>query len=320
MSKTRRGCLERGGALGLALVGGPLGGCIHVGVRDQPRTTVRVGSKPFAEQEILGYLAYEQLQQVDGIQVVNEIGYGGSLANWEAVVAGTKDLYWEYTGTAWSRLPPRHTERITEPERLYELVAADARDQGVRMGEPAPFSNEWVLVADRKWSERTGVTTIGGLADHIDDGDTDFGIALNEDFYHREDAWNGVADYYGIDSAVRTNLEAGTFIVTSAGLTYELLRDGRVQVASGFATDPQLDRPSVIELADDRDYFLPYQPMPTVHAPTAESYPEILETLAPIAAALDGSTIRRLNRRVLVGDQQPGTVARSYLEQLGEAT
>jgi glycine betaine/choline ABC-type transport system substrate-binding protein len=93
-----------------------------------------------------------------------------------------------------------------------------------------------------------------------------------------------------------------------------------VQVASGFATDPQLDRPSVVELADDRDYFLPYQPMPAVHAPTAEAYPEILETLAPIAAALDGSTIRRLNRRVLVEDHQPGTVARSYLEQLGEAT
>ncbi|WP_276260303.1 glycine betaine ABC transporter substrate-binding protein [Haloglomus litoreum] len=320
MGPTRRHCLRRIGGVGGIGVASGLCGCTGTGSDRRSDPNVRIGSKSFAEQQILGYLAYHRLQRVDGIQVVDEIGYGGSLQNWNAVVSGVKDLYWEYTGTAWTELPPKHTERITDPQRLYERVRADAREHGAEMSTPAPFSNEWVLLADRGWSERTGVTTISGLVAHLNAGNTDFGVALGEDFYHRQDAWGGMADFYGLEEAALTEIESGAFIVTSIGLTYELVRDGRVQVASGFDTDPQLDRPSLVLLEDDRDYFIPYQPAPTANAATADAYPAILEELEPVAAGLDARTIRRLNRQVLVRDRQPSAVARSFLRDLEGST
>ena len=316
MPSTRRGHLRRLGSVG-GVLAGVLGGCTGTNGGAESLTTVRVGSKPFPEQRLLGYLAYHRLQHVDDVQVVDEIGYGNSRENWEATAAGVKDLYWEYTGTAWSRLPPRRERRVTDPDRLSELVRADARTQGLRMGSPASFSNEYVLVANRRWSERTGVTTLSELQAHVAAGNTDFGLAINEDFYHRRDAWRGLADHYDIDAERRAALESGPFVVTSVGITYELLREGRVQIASGFGTDPQLDRRSLVELADDRDYFLPYQPAPTAYAPTVERHPEIFEVLERIVSALDAPTVRRLNRRVLLDGDEASAVARSYLDGLG---
>lgn len=318
MPSTRRGYLRRLGEVGGVLTGGVLSGCVEAGIGSQSVPQVHVGSKPFPEQEILGYLAYERLTTIDGIQVANEIGYGNSTENWEATATGAKDLYWEYTGTAWSRLPPRREQRVTDPQQLYDLVESDARAQNIRMAQPAAFSNEYVLVADRAWSERTGVTTLAEFVAHVTDEPTAVGIAVNEDFYHRRDAWAGLTAYYGLTAEQRAALETGTFIVTSVGLTYELLDSGRVQVASGFDTDPQLSRPSLVTLADDREYFMPYQPAPTAHAPTVDDHPAIFGVLEPVVSALDAATMRRLNRQVLLENRSPRTVAKSYLRRLGD--
>ncbi|MFC3476926.1 ABC transporter substrate-binding protein [Halobacterium litoreum] len=313
MPPTRRRYLERLGAAGGVAVASALAGCGENRAERESVTNVRVGSKPFAEQRILGYLAYHRLRDVDGVQAVDEIGYGTSSENWTATAAGVKDVYWEYTGTAWSRLPPRRAERVTDPRRLYERVAADARERGLRMAEPAPFSNEYVLVADRAWSDRTDVTTLSEFATHVADGRTSFGVAVNEDFYHRRDAWRGVLDHYGVSAGTQAELESGGFVVTSVGLTYELVANGDASVASGFATDPQLERESLVVLDDDRTYFLPYQPSPTAHAQTVAANPDVFDALAPVAASLDEATMRRLNRRVLVDGEPPSAVAASHL-------
>jgi osmoprotectant transport system substrate-binding protein len=318
MGPTRRGYLSQAGGVGSVLLGSVLAGCADgTGESTPPPPEVRVGSKPFAEQEILGQLAYERLRASEEVQAVDEVGYGNSTENWTATADGTKHLYWEYTGTAWRELPPRREIRLTDPAELYERVARDAREQGLRMAPPAPFSNEYALVADRSWSERTGVATLSEFADHLTAGNTDVAVAVNEEFYRRDDAWRGVTSYYGVGPDARSAVESGSFLVTSIGLTYELLADGRASVASGFATDPQLAHDSLVVLTDDGDYFLPYQPSPTAHAPTVDANPVLFDTLAPVAATLDESTMRRLNRRVLLDGETPNAVARAYLADLG---
>lgn len=314
MLRTRRALLRRLGAAGGAVVSGLLAGCGSRRTRRDDVTVVRVGSKPFAEQEILGYLAYERLQRLDGVQVVDEIGYGDSLENWRAVTRGTKHLYWEYTGTAWTRLPPKHSMRVRDPDHLFDRVRTDARAAGLRMGTPASFSNGFVLVADSDWANRNGVRTLTDFANHVAQGGTDIGVAVGEDFFHRSNLWRGVLNYYGVDTETRQKLESEHFVVTSIGLTYELLEDGEVDVASGFETDPQLADSSLVVLDDDRRYFIPYVPVPTGHAPTIESVPAVFEALSPIAATLDAATMRRLNRRVLFADESPQAVAASHLE------
>jgi len=319
MPFSRRCYLERCGRVGGALGVGVLGGCARNQSSDGNQTTVRIGSKPFPEQKILGYLAYERLQDVGGLTVVDEIGYGNSLANWRATASGEKHLYWEYTGTAWTQLPPRHETRVSDPDRLFERVKSDARSRGLRMADPASFSNEYVIVVDRAWAQQLGISTITELFEYISETSSEIGIALNEEFYHRDDGWDGLLEFYGVDEDVRTALESGEFTVTSVGLTYELLNRNGIQVASGFATDPQLDRPELLAVADDREYFLSYQPTPTAHAPLIESRPEVFEALTPVVDALDETVIRTLNRRVFLEDRPPSIIAKRFLSESGVA-
>ena len=314
---TRRDYLQRVGQLGSTLTVGVLSGCQATGEVQTAVAKVSVASKPFTEQRILGYLAYHRLSGIERVQRVNEIGYGNSRNNWQAITNGTKDLYWEYTGTAWLRLPPVREERITDPETLYERVRADAEEQGLTMGTPAPFSNEFVLVVDREWSERTDVTTISDLVAHINAGNTDFGMAFGKDFYHREDGWQALCDYYGMAPKPEAQIEADSAIVTSIGLTFDLLTEDRVAVASGFNTDPPLTREENIVLEDDHGFFIPYQPVPTAHTPTVAEHPEVLEVLSPVASRLDESTMRALNAKAIVEGQAPKQVAQSYLEREG---
>ena len=320
MPSTRRQLLRRLGGVGGAVTGAVVGGCARPGTSADSVSNVHVGSKPFAEQEILGYLAYHSLQQVESIQVVDEIGYGTTQTNWQATATGAKDLYWEYTGTAWLRLPPQHTERITEPQRLYKRVKADALAQDIKMGPPAQLSNGFVIAVDRSWHERTGVRTLSDLIAHFEAGNTEVGFAVGEDFYRRQDAWRGVTSYYGLEAETRATLETGTFIVTSIGLTYELLETQQVDVVSGFATDPQLDSRDIVVLEDDRQYFLPYQPVPTAHAPTIQEHPEIFDALRPVITALDKETVRTLSRDVLNNSHSPSAVAQEFLDRTGTIT
>lgn len=315
MSLTRRQYLGQIGRVGGVGAAALLGGCASNQQPDTESVSVRIGSKPFAEQKILGYLAYQRLQSVDWIRAVDEIGSGNSLSNWEATAAGEQHLYWEYTGTAWMQLPPRHETRITDPNSLYERVQSDAHSQQLQLAEPASFSNEYVIVADATWAEQTGVSTISELATHLRDVDRIPGIAVNEEFFHRRDGWPGLASYYDVRTEDREKLESETFIVTSIGLTYELLEQGRVQIASGFATDPQLDRSTITVLEDDRDYFLPYQPAPTAYAPLIDDHPEIFEALSPVVSALDKPTMRNLNKQVLIDGDHPFAVATQFLSE-----
>jgi len=315
MSLTRRQYLGRAGRAGGVGAAALLGGCASNQQSDTESVSVRIGSKPFVEQKILGYLAYQRLQSVDWIRAVDEIGSGNSLSNWEETAAGQQHLYWEYTGTAWMQLPPRHETRITDPHELFERVQSDAHSQELKLAEPASFSNEYVIVADTAWTEQTGVSTISELGAHLRDVGSIPRIAVNEEFFHRQDGWPGLASYYDVSTEDREQLESETFIVTSIGLTYELLEQGRVEIASGFATDPQLNRSTITVLEDDRDYFLPYQPAPTAYAPLIDDYPEIFEELSPVASALNKPTMRDLNKRVLIDGEHPFTVATQFLDE-----
>jgi len=315
MPLTRRQYLGQIGRVGGVGAAALLGGCASNQQPDTESVSVRIGSKPFAEQKILGYLAYQRLQSIDWIRAVDEIGSGNSLSNWDATAAGQQHLYWEYTGTAWMQLPPRHETRITDPNSLYERVQSDAHSQQLQLAEPASFSNEYVIVADATWAEQTGVSTISELATHLRDVDRIPGIAVNEEFFHRQDGWPGLASYYDVRTEDREKLESETFIVTSIGLTYELLEQGRVQIASGFATDPQLDLSTITVLEDDRDYFLPYQPAPTAYAPLINDHPGIFEELSPVVSVLDKPTMRNLNKQVLIDGDHPFAVATRFLNE-----
>ena len=76
-------------------------------------TTIRVGSKNFTEQKVLGEI-YAQGLEAAGYKVSRKLSLGNEKVAQEALERGDVDGYPEYTGTALLSLCQRRPERRAE--------------------------------------------------------------------------------------------------------------------------------------------------------------------------------------------------------------
>jgi glycine betaine/choline ABC-type transport system substrate-binding protein len=315
---TRRAFLRTGCAGGVATIAGCAGSRLGGGDGSDSGGEIVVGSKTFAENRILGYMAYEALSELTDLQVVDEIGYGATSAAWEGLTEGPLDLYWEYTGTLRLTHPPAREELVTDPEEQ----AATARETieseyDLAVLSRAPFNNTYTIVTTPDWIDLTGIESLSGLADHVNAGNTDETIALGPSFYDRADGWPGLLDHYGFEPdpvrAWGANVE-----VVSLGLTYEFLAGGQADLAMGFLTDGRIGVDGFEPLADDERFWPIYSPCPCVSASIVEEHPAVRDALDRIGPSIDGADrIRELNAAVTIDGRSAQQVAREHLADQG---
>ncbi|UPV75223.1 glycine/betaine ABC transporter substrate-binding protein [Halorussus limi] len=291
-------------------VAGVLAGCAGMGGGG----SVKVSSKQFTEQELLGYMALESLKANTDLTVKDEIGLGGTTTNFKALKEGQVDVYWEYTGTAWSTLPPSHDKVITDPKKLYNKLDENWDDQqGLEYLKRAPFNNTYVLTANPDWVKKTGVETISDLAKYINDGNTDFTVVMNAEFQSRQDGWPGLAKHYGF-AGVRKKLNVKNI---GSGLTYQVVGEGEAAVGMGFNTNPKIPKFNLKVLKDDQGFFPVYNPAPIVNQKALDNHPAMKSALNKIGPNLTTDKIRKLNQKVSLEGKDANKVAKQFLKDAG---
>lgn len=316
--RTRRSLLKSGSVGGVAAIAGCSG--IRGGSGDASGSTeeVVVGSKTFAENRILGYMAYEVLNELTDLRVVDEIGYGATSAAWEGLTEGSIDLYWEYTGTLRLTHPPSREDLITDPTAQADAARETIESEyDLAVLQRAPFNNTYTIVTTPGWVDATEIDSLSGLASHVNAGNTDETIALGPSFYDRADGWPGLLDHYGFDAdAVRA--WGGDVEVVSLGLTYEFLSTKEADLAMGFLTDGQIEVDGFEPLADDEQFWPIYSPCPCVSASLVDAHPSVRDALDRIGPSIDGpERIRELNAAVTTEGQSARQVARDHLVETG---
>ena len=108
---------------------------------------------------------------------------------------GEIDLYPEYTGTGWSVLHAR-SERISDRLHTFVQVQRLSRDEfDLEWLAPLGPNNTYAIAVRAELAERLGLERLSDLAAH--------GPALSGgfslEFLNREDGWNGLAEFYGIE-------------------------------------------------------------------------------------------------------------------------
>ncbi|MHB9287136.1 glycine betaine ABC transporter substrate-binding protein [Halobacteriales archaeon Cl-PHB] len=310
---TRRDLLRTGGtALGTAGVGA-LAGCSSL-LGGGGGGTVSVGSKKFTEQKLLGYMSYLALQENTDLEVTDEVSLGGTTTNFKALQNDQIDTYWEYTGTAWLTLPPKHDEVITDPQKIFDKVDAEFQDEhDLDFLNRAPFNNTYVLLANPDWQQETGVETMSDFAEYVKDGNTDTTVVMNSEFQERPDGWPGLTKAYGFESAA-SELNVKNI---SSGLTYQVVGEGEADVGTGFNTNPKILKFDLVSLEDDKKFFPVYNPAPLVDSEALENNAAMKEPLNRIGDTLSTDTIRQLNRRVSIEKEDAKAVARDHLKSSG---
>jgi osmoprotectant transport system substrate-binding protein len=308
---TRRDLLRMSGtALGTAGIGA-LAGCSSL-IPGGGGGEVVVGSKKFTEQKILGYLSYVTLRENTDLTVTDKVSLGGTTTNFKALQNDQIDTYWEYTGTAWLTLPPKHEEVITDPQKIYERAEAELEEQhDLTFLDRAPFNNTYVLLANPEWQSETGVETISDFASYVEEGGNDPTVVMNAEFQERADGWPGLTKAYGFESAA-SDLTVRNI---GSGLTYQVIGEGEAQVGMGFNTNPKILKFDLVPLEDDERFFPVYNPAPLCRMDTLESNQAMREPLNALGETLSTDTIRELNRRVSIEGSDAKAVARDHLER-----
>ncbi|SDL10912.1 osmoprotectant transport system permease protein [Catalinimonas alkaloidigena] len=128
------------------------------------------------------------------------------------------------------------------------------------------------------------------------------------EFVERADGYTGLRQAYGLDLAV-SELEIG--------LMYEAVRNGDVDVISGFSTDGRIEAYHLRVLEDDKQYFPPYYAAPLVRNATLRRYPELKDALAWLDDRISEAEMMRMNYQVDEAKQTPQQVAANFLQQKG---
>ena len=282
--------------LGVLLVLGA-SGCNRSGERP-----VRIGSKNFSEQVILGEIAAQGLE-ARGLRVDRRPNLGGTFVCHQALIAGELDLYPEYTGTAFTAILKRRP--ISDPQAVREAVAAEYRKQwNLVWGPPLGFENTFALVMRGEDARRLGIRKISDLAAHAASIRPGFGY----EFLEREDGFPGLVKTYGLAFAGRP-------VQMDLGLLYPALESRKVDLVAGNSTDGLIDAIGGVVLEDDRRYFPPYEAAFVLRG-EVWNRPVVRAFFESLAGRLDAATMRRLNAAADKDKRRPEDIAKEFLATL----
>lgn len=273
-----------------------------------PDITIKVGSKDFTEQLILGQLSILALKDA-GYKVEDKTNVSGSDTCRTALTTGEFDLYWEYTGTAWAMLLKNET-MLTDSQGLFDKVKEADAANGITWLQYAPLNNTYALVMPADLSAEYGITSYSELAAYITANPGKLFFACDHEFTARPDGLPGLETVYGMDFGE-------SIAIMDMGLVFAALKDGQAQVSMVFATDGRIKANGLTLLKDDKSFYPIYNAAPSVRTDTLEKAPGIQAILEKIAVLLTDEVMQDLNAKVDIDGFEPVEVAEEFLKANG---
>jgi osmoprotectant transport system permease protein len=306
----RRGSPARRRALafGVALVG--VSGYLILR-SSTPDAAVVVGSKNFTEQIVLSELVAQAIE-AEGLGVERRFNLGGTLVCDEALRRGDIDVYVEYSGTALTALFNEPLDQLRRDgtggslsARVLARVQAHYAERGIMVLPGLGFNNTFAVLVRAADARARQLTTISDLARVAAEWRAGFGY----EFLERPDGFAGLARAYGLRFREAPR-------VMDLNLIYRAVAAGEIDVTAGDATSGLISALDLVHLADDREYFPPYDATPVARTTTLRRYPALERALRRLAGVVSADQMRRMNHEVDGLRRDPRDVARAFLSSI----
>lgn len=265
---------------------------------------IRIGTKNFTEQTILGEL-YRQALEAKGYDVVLKTDIGSSEIVHRALRRGALDMYPEYIGVLLSEVADE-TERPPSDAAAYEAAKAFERRNGFTLLAQTPFADSNALAVKPDFARRHRLRTIADLRKL--EGTVQ--IAALPEFETRFEGLVGLEEEYGL-----RRLEV---VVAEGSERYSMLDDGEVDVASVFTSEGQLAGDDYVVLDDPGRLFASGHVAPVVNAELLETHgARLREAIDAVSRELTTSAMREMNGAVDLRNRDPAAVAAEFLRARG---
>jgi osmoprotectant transport system substrate-binding protein len=216
---------------------------------------------------------------------------------------GSIDLVPEYTGVLLQYLSPEAQEKSAD--EVYTALQG-VIPEGLTLLERSEAENKDAVVVTQEFATQNNLTTIADLAPLC----PQITFGGPPEFQERPDGIPGIEATYGCTFAGYSSLDVG------GPLTVTALRDGNVQAADLFTTDPTIEANGFVALEDPLNNFAAQNVVPLINSEKATD--QVQQVLNDISSRLTTEVLIDLNGR-LAGDDRPNpdTVAEEWLTEQG---
>jgi osmoprotectant transport system substrate-binding protein len=305
--------------VGLLLVAAALAGCGKSGSSNSSGSTtpassssatqstaggsasITVGSAGFSENALLADI-YADAIAAKGVKVTKKLNIGERGAYIAALKDGSIDFVPEYTGSILPFLDPKATAK--SPADVYAALQTVAASSGFEVLNYAAAQDSDTITVTKATADKYKLTTIADLASVA----KNLTLGAPAQFKTRPDGVPALKSVYGV--------EFGKFTPTAAGgtVTVTALKNGSIDAADIFSTDPAIVKNGFVSLQDPKSQFAAQNIVPLVAKGKLND--AAIAAANAVSAKLDTATLAALVAKVADG-ADADTVAKDWLTSQG---
>ena len=266
-----------------------------------PSGDIVIGSANFPESQLLGQIYYQALTD-KGIKASQKPNLGSREIYFPAIKQGALDLLPEYTGSLLQYLDK--TAPQVSSDDVYKALASALPSNLIELDQASAQDADAVVVT-KATADQYHAKSISDLAAHC--GDLVFGGP--PEFITRVDGIPGLKSKYNCTFKSYTQLNPGVVTATA-------LKNGDVQAADIFTTDPSIQQYGFVALSDPKNDFAAQNVVPIINK--AKATDQVKQVLNAVSAKLDTKTLADLGAQ-LASPSKPdvSTVAKQWLTSVG---
>lgn len=258
-------------------------------------STIIVGSQDYYSNEIIAE-AYAQALEGAGFRVERQLRIGQREVYMPEIEAGAIDVFPEYTGNLLQYLDQNASAHTSE--EVYAALQT-ALPMGLRALDQAPAADQDSYVVTADFAHAHSLTSIGDLA-----GAGTLTLGGNSELQTRPYGPTGLSQTYGVTVGF-------TPIEDSGGpLTIKALKDGDIQLANIYSSDPALADGTLRVLEDPKGLFLASHVVPLASSRVND---DAAAAINRVSAAMDASDLVEMNRASTADQKSASQIAREWL-------
>jgi osmoprotectant transport system substrate-binding protein len=262
---------------------------------------IRVGSKNFSEQLILGEIVAQHLEKTLHVHVERKLDLGGTLLAHQSLVNGQIDLYPEYTGTGLMTVLKQGPD--ADAKAVLKRVRAGYKQWNLEWSAPLGFVNTFAMVVRKEEADARAVRTLSDAAGY----EPGWRLGVGYEFVKRPDGLSGLIGTYRM-------MTKGSVKTMDLGLLYQALEQRQVDMVAGSSTDGLLSVKPFTVLEDDRHYFPPYEAAIVMRSDALARVPGLRGALASLNGRISTDAMRAMNYE-LDGKHRPvKEIAKNFLK------
>jgi osmoprotectant transport system substrate-binding protein len=260
--------------------------------------TIVVGSANFPESELLMDI-YAGALKAKGVTVQTKPNIGSRETYIPALRDGSIDLVPEYTGVLDQYF--NKAAKATDADGVYAELKAALPATLVVLEKSAAEDKDAVVVS-KETAAKYSLKTIADLAPVA----KDLVLGGPPEWKTRASGVPGLKAKYGLTFKEFKPLDAG------GPLTVQALKNGQVQAANLFTTDPNIPNEGFVVLDDPKSFFAAQNVVPLITKSKVND--TVSSALNAVSAKLDTATLAKLVKEVVIDKKDAADVAEEFLK------